>query len=336
MTFYAASGLAGRGEALRVWAPPALTAAERAVIGAPLDFYAFHYPPSALLLMMPLAHVSYLWAFAGWTLAGLLAFVAMQRRALPDPAGLGLALGFPGVFQNVFQGQNGLFTTSLLGFALLFLEERPLLAGALLGLLTAKPQLAGAALLALLAGRRWRALGAAMVTAAALAGLSALVLGTQCWSAFLGNMDFAVRVLETPGVLPWARMPTVEVAALLGGAPLGIARALQALAAVGAAFALVFAWARPLSEPARVAVLAGAIFLLTPFAFDYDTALLALPALWLGRDWLRPEGGRRGEGVLVVALWLAPIALPAVAYLTHVQLGPVLAILLFAAAFRRG
>ncbi|MFZ5480271.1 MAG: glycosyltransferase family 87 protein [Myxococcota bacterium] len=335
VTFWAGSEAALAGRAASVWDAFAMQAAQQAAIGAPIGPYAFHYPPTFLLLCLPLSWAPYLVSFAIWCAAGTALYLAWARAAAPDPVTPGLALAFPGFFQNVLQGQNGLFTTALLGGALWQLDARPALAGVLLGVLSFKPHLAAAAFLAIAAGRRWRALATAVATAGVLAVASYGVLGQDAWLAFAKNGAFAVRVLETEGVLPWNRMPTVQVAAMLLGAPVAAARVLQAVAALAAAGAMVALWARGASFTARAASLVGALFLVTPFAFDYDQALLAIPAAAIGWEVLQGRG-RRGEGWLAVAAWIAPLAVPAIAGATRVQLGPALAAWLVVAAWRRG
>ena len=45
-----------------------------------------------------------------------------------------LALAFPAVFVNLGHGHNGFLTAALIGFALLWLDRRPVVAGILFGL----------------------------------------------------------------------------------------------------------------------------------------------------------------------------------------------------------
>lgn len=334
LTFYAGSAAALAGDAAQVWDPEAMQPVQQALAGAPVEPYPFHYPPSFLLLCLPLAWLPYLAAFALWCALGLTAYTAFAKRAVDDPMVPALALAFPGCFQNVVQGQNGLFTTTLLGVALWRVRERPALAGAALGLLSFKPHLATVGFLALALGRHWTALGVAAGVAGALAGASALALGPEVWTAFADNAPFALQILETEGELPWGRMPTVQVSAMLLGLPVAVARGVQTAAAVGACLALAGIWLRSDDAVARVLSVVGAVFLVTPFGFDYDLALLALPALALGRAVLDGEE-RPGDRPLIAVLWLAPLILPAIGTLSGVQLGPVLWVWLLAVAWRR-
>src|SRR5260370_39272863 len=102
----------------------------------------------------------------------------------------------PGVPFTVITGQNAFFTSALWvgGFGLI--GRYPVLAGALLGVLTFKPQLWLMVPVALLAARQWRALGGAAASALILALLSLAVFGPEIWRAWLGlltGMDEGYR-----------------------------------------------------------------------------------------------------------------------------------------------
>src|SRR5690606_37646255 len=96
-----------------------------------------------------------------------------------------LALGAPALVANVLVGQNGFLTAALIGFALVFLQRRPVLAGICLGLLTYKPHFGILFPVALIAAGNWRAFFTAGVTAFALAAASVAVYGFAPWLAFL-------------------------------------------------------------------------------------------------------------------------------------------------------
>jgi hypothetical protein len=128
-------------------------------------------------------------------------------------------------------------------------------------------------------------------------------------------------------------MPTVQVAAMLLGAPPSAARVLQALSTVTAMALVARAWAVDAPLPARAAVLACAAILATPFAFDYDLAVLAIPVAFLGYDRWRTVW-RPGEKALLVAAWCAPLAAPAIAEATSISLTPALLLALAWTALR--
>ena len=112
-----------------------------------IPYYGWHYPPAFLLVAAALAALPYLGALLVYQAATLAAYLAVVRRIAGRPEAWLLALAFPAVFVNVTHGHNGFITAALLGGALLVLDRRPLLAGALHGLprLQAAVRAAGAA-----------------------------------------------------------------------------------------------------------------------------------------------------------------------------------------------
>ena len=129
------------------------------------------------------------------TLAGYLLIV---RRIAPHHLIIWWALAFPGAFQNFGYGQNGFLSVILLGGGLLLLESNPFLGGLLLGLFSYKPHLAVLVPLALLAGRRWRALAGLLTGALGLALASLWVFGPDIWRVFLGSLNSLADSKLTP------------------------------------------------------------------------------------------------------------------------------------------
>ena len=85
----------------------------------------------------------------------------------------------------------------------------------------------------------------------------------------------------------------------------------------------------------RGVTLTLAILLSTPYAFDYDLAVLALPLAWLGweahvKGWIMP-----GEQVLLLIGWLMPVIAPIIAKATNLQFGPIILIALMVLAIKR-
>jgi hypothetical protein len=120
------------------------------------------------------------------------------------------------------------------------------------------------------------------VTAGGLVVGSLLVLGSSVWIGFFKNLFQAASLLDVAHL--WQRMPTVFAAARLGGASKELALALQAVATVGAICAVAWVWFRAKPLPIRGSVLSLGIILATPYAFEYDLAILALPFAWLGGE----------------------------------------------------
>lgn len=320
ITFYSAAEL-GAQDPTAVFDLAAMRAAQLAIAPGTEQPYAWHYPPTFLLLVLPLAALPYVAALLTSLATTLVAYVAVIRRIAPDPATLMLTLAFPATFINLFHGQNGFLNAALLGAALLALERRPVVAGILLGLLSYKPHFGLLVPLALLAGGYWRTMLAAAVTTLAFAGLSLAAFGLEAWIAFIDNMPFVRLVLEN-GHLPWFKMPTSFAALRLLGAPVPVAYLAQGLAAAAAVVAVIWAWRRPGPLAARAAVLVAATLLATPYAFDYDLTLLGLAIAWLAWAGVR-DGFLQHEKILLLAGWLAPAIATPLGSATGLQLGPV-------------
>jgi len=273
LSYWAAGRLAASGNAASAYNFDAHHAVERTVVLFN-GLLPFPYPPPFLLVVTPLGLIPFWAAFAVWVAltGGIYALVVGRRRALP------YALSQPPLVANALIGQNGFLTTSIFAGGLALLPRRPLLAGAILGLLVIKPQLGILLPVALIAGREWRAIvGAALsVSAALLAAL--LVFGPNAYASFFGMMPgFTARLAA--GNWPWNEVASVYALLRFIGLPQAAAMTAQVMTALIAAWLVWRAWR--LEKEERGAILAAATLLVPPYLFTYDALLLAVPALWL-------------------------------------------------------
>lgn len=311
----------------------AIFEAEKAAVPALKTVYAWYYPPTFFLLVLPLSLLPYLVAYALFIASSFAAYFAVVRRIAPVAGATALLLGFPGVFVNAFHGQNAFLTAAIAGAALLCLDRRPVLAGVLIGLLAIKPHLALLFPVALLCTRAWKTIVAAAVTTLAFCVLSVAIIGVQTLEPFLGSLDFARSVLER-GVLPWAKMPTVFAFVSLLGGGTALAYVLHAFVALLAVAAVIWVWRRSQPLALRASALVAATFLVSPYVFDYDLAWLALPLGFLAVDGIR-RGWLRGEREVLLAAWLLPMVGTAFATATALQLGPIVSLGLLVLVLRR-
>ena len=331
--YWSSSMLSLAGEPMAVYDFPRLIATQEAVTGVKFPL-AFSYPPTFLLMILPLALLPYLASLGAWLLVTLSNYLLVIRRIAPHPLTPWLALAFPGTFQNFIQGQNGFLSAALLGGGLVILDRFPLTGGMLLGALSYKPHLAALIPVALLAGRCWRALAGAVISAVALALLSALIFGLGTWKAFSQSIPFTAELLNS-GSVPWFKMPTIYAATRLVGGGSFLAYLLQGIAMLASVIVVSWTWLRVSSPAFRGVTLTLAILLSTPYAFDYDLAVLALPLAWLGweahvKGWIMP-----GEQVVLLIGWLMPIIAPIIAKATNLQFGPIILIALMVLAIKR-
>ncbi|HEY8874734.1 MAG TPA: glycosyltransferase family 87 protein [Stellaceae bacterium] len=278
-----------------------------------LNLHPWVYPPTFLLLFLPFGVLPPAASLAVFLLSGFIVLLAAAAlyagSGQPRWITLFSLVLCPAVPFNVMTGQNAFFTSALLvgGFGLI--GRYPVLGGALLGILSFKPQLWLMVPVALLAARQWRALGGAAASAFILALVSLVVFGPEIWRAWIGlvtGMDEAYSAWVTNG-----RLNGMSVFACLTwlGAPRGIANLGQALAIAVAAAIVYWVFRRPAPGALQLAVLLAATMLAAPHASASDAVLLALEtSLYVvapGRGVLRPS-----QLALAAALWISPLFNP--------------------------
>jgi hypothetical protein len=334
VSYWTAARMAVAGHAAQVYDKVLHAQAEHAALIIPAGgYYPFFYPPIWLLACLPLALLPYWWSLAGFTLAGLAAFVAAIRRLLPPGWGVLPVLAFPAVIVTAGTGQNGFFTASLFGFYIGLVEKRPVLAGVCLGGLAYKPHLAVAIPVALLAARRWRLTAVTGGTACALAALAWLVFGSLPWLGFLHGVGDARAMIEGD-MLDQTKMQGAFTAARLLHAGVGVSYAAQATVALCILATLAFVCARRPGAAAEGAVAAAAAMLCTPYLVDYDLPCLAPPMAWVAADACR-GGWRAGEKPVLLTCYLLPLAARGVALQTGIVLAPFVIGALFVITVRR-
>jgi hypothetical protein len=325
---YAAGVAASHGDATAPFDILRQQKAEQALFGSGTPLYGWHYPPFFLLVAATLAQLPYLPALILWQGVTLLLYMGalallLRRSVSPglarDPLWIPLALGFTAVFVNLTHGHNGFLTAALFGAALAMLDERPLVAGALFGLLAYKPQFAMVIPLALAAGGRWRAFVAAAVAVFVLAALVTGLFGESVWPAFLASTHFTrVTVLEQ-GSTGFNKIQSVFAWVRLWGGSVPLAYGAQALVTLTVAAMLARLWRGPAGAGLKGAGLCLAALLTTPYSLDYDLMLLA-PAIAL----LAAEGRAFGfppyQMTLLAILWLMPVAVREIAQVTYFPL----------------
>jgi hypothetical protein len=336
--YWTAASLALKGEPAAVYDYSRLGAAMENSFGMKIPLV-WIYPPVFLLMILPLALFPYLSALAVWLCFSLSGYLLVMSRLAPHPVTIWLALAFPATLQNCIHGQNGFLSAALLGGGLWLLDRNPGISGFLLGLLCFKPHLAALVPVALLAGRRWKALGAMAATISGLIVGSYLILGSSVWSAFFHNLPSSMKVLNSGELsgnvaLLLQKMTTIFSAVLLVGGGFWAAKVTQIVVALAAVTAVAWAWSREGSAAIRAAVLVLGILLFTPYEFVYDLTILALPLAWLGWEGYT-RGWHRGEKTFLFLGWLTPIFAPLIAKATHVQITPLLLMALMFLAMRR-
>jgi len=320
LAFWSASHVALHQAPADAYSAAAIVAAHQLAYPALSGYFPWIYPPTFLLVVLPLALLPHLVAYAAFVAATFAAYVAALRRIAPTAAAAMLIAAAPATFANATHGQNGFLTAALLGAAALLLDRRPALAGVAIGLLAYKPHWALLLPVALAASGRWRTFAAAAATAAGFLLASAAVLGLGTFDGFWRILPLMRRVTED-GLIPWSYMPTVFSAVRLGGGGVAAAYAAQAAAAAAAVAAVAWLWRRPAPSGLQWAGTIAATVLATPYLFDYDLAAMGIALALVIREGWR-TGFLDGERAVLLLVWLVPLVGTLLAETTAVQAGP--------------
>jgi hypothetical protein len=280
VAFYAAGGLAATKTPEAAYNETTLYEAEQDTTEPGIAYSHFRYPPIFLLVCRLLAHLRYLVAFVAFEGVTLGLYLLVIGRILSERGSLWLlpVLAFPAVFWTLGYGQNAFLTAALFGAATLFIDSRPITAGILFGALCYKPHFGILVPVALLAGRRWSAFGAAAACAAALAAVSVASSGWTTWQAYftsiLGSGAADAEMAHFSPITPAGAARTV-------GLSVHQAYIVQAAASLAAVALVQWTWWRECSLQVRSATLVAATLVVIPFAFIYDLMLASVAVAWL-------------------------------------------------------
>lgn len=288
------------------------------------------YPPQGFWLYLPFAPLAYAHAYIAFmlsTFAALMASLWVAERWRPELA-LCLAVS-PAVLVAAAFGQNGLWTSALLIVIAFARDERPVLAGIAIGLLTMKPQFGVLIPFVLLIERNWMCLGTAIVSTVVLMAVTTLWFGAGIWTAYLSIFSAdnpVVREMgQHMGALTW------QISPFAGFQSAGLGRTASALLAVIVALAAATALYlnRHLADRSlKAALFIAATFLAAPYTGIYDLAALAFASLVL----LLREADKPEPSLIVILAALAAFGLPAIGQRSAVLHMPVAAFVLMAFA----
>ena len=270
-----------------------------------VHFRPFFYPPIWLLMLVPFGLLGVAKAYGAFMTGTMaLATAAEVRR---DPWGWLVVLVSPAAVWVVLAGQNTFLSVALFYGGLQLLPRASVPAGILLGLLSYKPQIWVLVPLALLAARQWRALASMAATVLVLMLASAASFGPAFWLAFLDAAREAAgpRVVEEMFERIFMHMTTLLAAARIVGLPPAVSGLVQTAGALLAMAAVWLSFSRKGQSDARIAVLATATFLVSPYTLNYDLLLLMPAAVAMFRLGIA-DGFRPMERLVLLMLWLIP------------------------------
>lgn len=307
VNFWTAGRLAVSGRVADIYNFDAFNGAIQALLPPSNGFLVFSYPPHFLVGLAALGALPYLVALGLFHALGIAAFVwlciADARRG--DAARFApIAVLSPVVLLVATVGQTSSLLALLFVGGLRLVPTRPVLAGLMFGLLTVKPQLGVLLPPALLLMGERRAFVSAVISTLGLVAISLALFGIGPWHDYLTvTLAYQQRVIaEMSGLYP-VMMVTPYAALWQMGVPTGIAMAAHVVIAVAIAAASLHAIIRASDVNLRIAVLATAAVIVTPYCLNYDLAIpLAAMAMWLTA---RPAP-HASTLAAVAALWALP------------------------------
>jgi hypothetical protein len=234
LNMWAGGQLAADGRLGVIFDPDAYFIWLRSVFGSRLDQHSWGYPPHFLLLAIPFSKLPLVVGFLVWNFStGALLWIVLRAGRLPAPYAFAVVFS-PAALENAFDGQNGALITAALAGGLLLAERRPVAAGALLGLLTIKPQLGLLVPICLLARRDFRTAIMTAVFSLGYCGAGAAVFGWGVWSTYLTvTAPYMRRFIDAPfGLAAHFMMVPPFITMRAVGASLTQAYAVQAVVSV--------------------------------------------------------------------------------------------------------
>jgi hypothetical protein len=305
---------------------------------------AFAYPPSTALLLMPLGWLSFSGAFLVMTFVnGLALLLALKllvnhlqlNREQSRWLWLSTVCNF-GVHSTILQGQTSLL---ILLLVVLFMRSAGRTAesagaGAWCGALFIKPQLMVVPLLALIARRRWRAVGFALIVIAAAASFSALLVGQQGIADYLAIVFRFSGSASDLGTNPqdMHNLRALAYYALTGPAALSVWIVLSALVIGGAYWLNTKDSQQQAGAAAQWIGTAAAMLLVSPHLHAHDLALLVLSSAWLLK--LFPAALPLGVALILIAVGILPM-LPVVLSTHFLPVMPLIFLTAMALAMRQ-
>ena len=326
---YAAGVMVADGTPAAPYDLAAFIARQQALFGAQTAVFSWNYPPFFLAVSRALASLPYLPALVVWQGVTLALYLAMLRGWLKPPFALLGGAAFPAVFVTLGHGQVSFLIAALFGGALLALERRPLLAGALFGLIAIKPHFGLLIPFALMASGRWRAFAAAslMVTAMTLAALAAF--GQETFAAFFESLTFSRVYGVEHSNTGFHKLQSAFAAVRLLGGSVGLAYGLHGLVMAMVLAATVWIWRGQADGRLKAASLMTGALLATPYVFDYDLLLLA-PAMAALVSHDLERGFRPFEKSFLALAFAMPILARQIAMTVFIPAGVLTTLILFA------
>ncbi len=322
VVFQTAAKFVAQGNALGAYTPASFAEMARSIAPGLGDLH-WYYPPTFLLVVAPLGLLPALPALLVWNGASLAALYYALRALLGTRRNAGEGLAYGGVFMGIIFGQSSCLVGACICWVLAWRERRPYAAGLALAFAACKPQLVVVLGLILLLEGRWKLLLTAGAASSVLIALSMLCFGTDIWVSWWSHLGYALDVISANSIL-WKWLASLFAAMRGWGAPAALAYGLHFAVLLAAILALLRLRRHASPALCNSAILTVSCFA-SPYFYVYDMPMLAA-ALMLAHEHIVARGWKPWEKEKFTLLWLAPIALSLLSFVTPIYAQPFLLI----------
>lgn len=311
VNIWTGSRLAADGNIATIYDFPAYNAFIHNAFGHKLDELVFSYMPNGLVLLLPFGQFDYAVSLALWTILGTAALIAAVLFRIPrwnDWPTVAIVLIAPIVWMNWGYGQMGLVYAAIFVAALRFLPTKPILAGALIGLLTIKPQLGIILPFALLALGQWRTFASATASTFPLVASSVAIFGTEAWQLYYANIHplQSALMLNTESAFAFHNVSMFFGLRLIGVSET-IALIIHGACAIAVLSTTVLSCRSDrLDWPLKALIIATASVMVSPYVLACDLTIPTAALLWYLTT--RPHRPAAADFRFVGLSWLLPVA----------------------------
>ena len=252
------------------------------MFGDDIEIRAWSYPTHTLLFLWPLGLLSYKAAIlvffgAGFFLYVLAANLFFRKFGEPEYRILFWFVQIPFFMLTIFAMQNGLHLAALFIFGIVFMRDRPVIAGLCFAIMTVKPQLGIFIPFLLLFNGAWRTIIWAVVFTVILLVLSTLIFGTAHWQAFINStIPYQTSVMHVWNGFFLELMPSLFASLRVIGIESHRALDIHLIFAAVLVPLILYALYKSKNDLASSFIALAGTFLVTPYSFNYDMGAFAI------------------------------------------------------------
>lgn len=277
---------------------------DQIIPGIDYPYQQWSYPPHLMLLAAPFGWLGYNVFFALFLVSSLAMYWIYIMKPFPDlDVRLALLLTPPLIF-CLISGNLSVYIAVIFITVFKTMDRRPLLAGALIALLTVKPQIGFLFPIFLLATGRYKVFAYAVLSTLTLIGTSILIHGMAPWTTYINSgIGQQANLITNSNATILGLMPTLTTNLGILGVPMETGTLIQIAVAIPLVLAMIWVCRKQQDLFLQYAVFLGVSFAATPYLMVYDTVILA----WVMLSLLTLYPANFAKKFIYILLMLLPI-----------------------------